>query len=793
MIKGFVSYAHDDVAMVREFLQDLKGIEHDYPISFWIDDNLRAGDAWKHEIKTQIDQATIFLLLMSRAFLASDFIRETEWGWIRAREVAVGGRVILVVLEPCGWTTTWGKYQAAPSRDGKLVEISNWRRHGDGYNAAAERLRETLRDKLELQPKERPEPAYLRAVPQDPAGYRWFKDEDQFKIESDSDETDEAVANVGDTRRRQERLAARVEAVRSALENHPPEEWSGTLAEDLRAMSALLSERDGPLWPRITEFHDYIRAVSADAKRARGRIEARDNRPALPAALVEDLETLAMESSFFARQFPAVRRTEDRATTPENLATMLANAPALIEDARSCGIVTTPDAARVRRVLQEQNTPEEDRHRAALGVRNLLNRVGAFAVGFIPNPVVPGRAEDDRVRRNVERFLRNHGDGINAFFVGSVTEIGRSYAGLIDIVRIEGLHLQVATPTPPPAPPPDFDMAVVEAMIVRGETPPRAWWPFVLSLNLPFSTMLNDLTPLAGMTALQSLNLLGTSVSDLTPLAGMTALQSLVLQGTSVSDLTPLAGMTALQSLVLQGTSVSDLTPLAGMTALQSLDLRDTSVSDLTPLAGLTALQRLNLRGTSVSDLTPLAGLTALQSLVLQGTSVSDLTPLAGLTALQSLDLQGTRVSDLTPLTGLAALQSLVLRRTRVTDLTPLAGLTALQNLDLTGTAVNDLTPLAGLAALQSLYLQDMSVSDLAPLSRLTALQSLDLSGTGVRDLAVLGGLTALQSLDLRETRVSDLAPLAGLTALQHLYLTMGPTPKGLDPLRAYGVKIHYP
>ena len=82
-------------------------------------------------------------------------------------------------------------------------------------------------------------------------------------------------------------------------------------------------------------------------------------------------------------------------------------------------------------------------------------------------------------------------------------------------------------------------------------------------------------------------------ISDLAPLAGLTALQSLDCSNTQVTDLGPLAGLTALQSLVCSNTQVTDLGPLAGLTALQSLDCSYTQVTDLGPLAGLTALQSL--------------------------------------------------------------------------------------------------------------------------------------------------------------------------------------------------------
>jgi Leucine-rich repeat (LRR) protein len=339
------------------------------------------------------------------------------------------------------------------------------------------------------------------------------------------------------------------------------------------------------------------------------------------------------------------------------------------------------------------------------------------------------------------------------------TALGKA-AGAMVTKAVTWLRTRTAPKPEPSTPPPDFDPALVRAMILRGETPPARWAPWITELDLAERdergaiqrSAFADLTPLAGLSALQRLVLWGTQVADITPLAGLSALQSLGLVNTQVADLTPLAGLSALQSLGLVNTQVVDLTPLAGLSALQTLDLEGTQVADLTPLAGLSALQRLELFGTQVADLTPLAGLSALQTLDLEGTQVADLTPLAGLSALQTLDLGGTQVADLTPLAGLSALQTLDLGGTQVADLTPLAGLSALQRLDLTGTQVADLTPLAGLSALQSLGLGRTQVADLTPLA----------------------GLSALQRLVLRGTQVADLAPLRGLPELVRVLVSMG-------------------
>jgi internalin A len=76
-------------------------------------------------------------------------------------------------------------------------------------------------------------------------------------------------------------------------------------------------------------------------------------------------------------------------------------------------------------------------------------------------------------------------------------------------------------------------------------------------------------------------------LTDLAPLAGLSALQKLNVSNTQVTDLAPLAGLSALQKLFVQGTQVADLAPLAGLSALQTLDVSNTRVTDLSPLIGL--------------------------------------------------------------------------------------------------------------------------------------------------------------------------------------------------------------
>ena len=187
----------------------------------------------------------------------------------------------------------------------------------------------------------------------------------------------------------------------------------------------------------------------------------------------------------------------------------------------------------------------------------------------------------------------------------------------------------------------------------------------------------SDLSALAGLTNLEDLYLYLDGVSDLNGLSGMSGLKSLVLTGNmEIADLSPLAGLTKLQSLEvpLGGENVGvDLSPLAGLTDLRTLRT-GSNVTDLTPLSGLTGLRELDLTygGYSARDskeyrsLEPLSSLTGLTSLTIRNLWVSDLSPLSGLTKLRSLTIyNGASIEDLSPLAGLTGLKSLTIRGAR--------------------------------------------------------------------------------------------------------------------------------
>jgi internalin A len=113
---------------------------------------------------------------------------------------------------------------------------------------------------------------------------------------------------------------------------------------------------------------------------------------------------------------------------------------------------------------------------------------------------------------------------------------------------------------------PDTDQAMREALArIAAERVARTG-RLSLGSNL---TRLPD--EIAGLGWLTLLDCADSGIDDLRPLAELTALEILVCFGTQVHDLRPLAGLSALKILYCWSTQLRDLRPLAGLTALTKL------------------------------------------------------------------------------------------------------------------------------------------------------------------------------------------------------------------------------
>lgn len=100
-----------------------------------------------------------------------------------------------------------------------------------------------------------------------------------------------------------------------------------------------------------------------------------------------------------------------------------------------------------------------------------------------------------------------------------------------------------------------------------------------------------DLTPLAEL-PLEYLSLTGNQVSDLSPLAGMTGLQVLDLGENPVRSAEGLSGLPGLREVTLEATGITSVEPFRD-SGIRALNVRTTWVRDYTPLETCPELTRL--------------------------------------------------------------------------------------------------------------------------------------------------------------------------------------------------------
>jgi hypothetical protein len=128
---------------MRELVSHLYPLQRDGLISSWYDGQILPGEEWAPQIKQNLEQAQIILLLISKDFLNSDYCYEIELTKAIERHRAGTASVIPVILRSCLWDQVsiggfrLSDLQALP-KDAK--PISRWDDPDDTFTDVAKGL-----------------------------------------------------------------------------------------------------------------------------------------------------------------------------------------------------------------------------------------------------------------------------------------------------------------------------------------------------------------------------------------------------------------------------------------------------------------------------------------------------------------------------------------------------------------------------------------------------------------------------------------------------------------------------
>jgi len=292
-------------------------------------------------------------------------------------------------------------------------------------------------------------------------------------------------------------------------------------------------------------------------------------------------------------------------------------------------------------------------------------------------------------------------------------------------------------------------------------------WPPELRTN-----QIQDISPLAGLTSLKSLDLSSNQIDEISALSGLTALETLVLYNNQIVDISALSGLSSLTSLDMEHNKITDITPLAGLTNLKSLELSSNPIADTSALSTLTGLESLSLSRVGLTTIPDLINLPNLTFLDLVGNQITDMSGLSGMPAIETVTLFGNRITSIPGLTDVPNLKALGLGVNQITDISGLSGITSLTIVDLTNNQITAIEPLTDLPNLFYMDLQNNQITDVSGLSGLPNLIFLLLNRNRIENLDALSDLPKLRYLELSTNHITDISGLSGLTGLETVDLS---------------------
>ena len=119
--KIFISYSHQDESYKDELQSWLKSLQYSIEINVWEDRQILIGNDWMAEIAKGMEAADFIILLISKDFLASDFIQDIEVKRAFERHEIGDAVVMPVIIRPCFWQQKpISDVQVVP-KDGKPV------------------------------------------------------------------------------------------------------------------------------------------------------------------------------------------------------------------------------------------------------------------------------------------------------------------------------------------------------------------------------------------------------------------------------------------------------------------------------------------------------------------------------------------------------------------------------------------------------------------------------------------------------------------------------------------------
>lgn len=202
----FIIYAREDEPFRAELKKQLLPMERSGMLRVWTDRELIAGDHWEPEIKRQLQNADLILMLVSSDYFDSDYIHAVELREAIERHERGEARVVPVIVRPCAWETDTvvNSLQVLPTDGVPVNDTRHWHTREAAWVDVVRGVRRTLQQLAD----ERAENEAARLAAEKAEAERRAAEEQRAREAAETRRREEAARAEAETRRKAEAEAA---------------------------------------------------------------------------------------------------------------------------------------------------------------------------------------------------------------------------------------------------------------------------------------------------------------------------------------------------------------------------------------------------------------------------------------------------------------------------------------------------------------------------------------------------------------------------------------------------------
>ncbi|MBR2714771.1 MAG: protein kinase, partial [Ruminococcus sp.] len=289
---------------------------------------------------------------------------------------------------------------------------------------------------------------------------------------------------------------------------------------------------------------------------------------------------------------------------------------------------------------------------------------------------------------------------------------------------------------------------------------------YLMEVNLSNNIELSDISPLAKMNTLTTLNVTTTKVRDFSSLKDIEVFTSLTADNCGIENIDTLQNKNIV-TLCLNNNKLTDISAVERFDILSTFEIHNNNVSDISALKDKAALRYFEAGFNNISDISPLKSSEAMYSLVLNDNNITDISAVSSMQTLFELNINNNQVESLKPLKNAKKLGLLFANENKLSDLDGLEQSIELNRIRVRDNNIENINGIGNCTVLKEVNLKNNNISDISLLSKnAETLEMLFIDNNNVSDISALNGTVNLEYFSFDNNKVKNLDALSSSTNL---------------------------